>query len=497
MLKVAPKAWHAPVALLLLFVGVVCFAQYAGQFSNDPFDEFVKKYNKRYSIAEYHRRKEIFWQNIAFIRAHDPSSFEVKVNQFADLTRFEFERTHLGLRQTTSPFRNAPLLGAHKVTTKEDDLPESVDWLAAGKVSPVENQGMCGACYTFSAANAIESAIAIRDGTAPLQLSNQQILDCSDQRGCIGGTMDESFEYVAKFGLCEYQHYPYRGFEGICRTGCKKVIPPGYVTGFIATDQDDVSLMSAVMKQPVSVGIDADGLFQFYSGGVFTQPCGSALNHGVLVVGYGIRKKQKYWLVKNSWGKHWGMDGYVLIERGNTKLGPGGKCGILKFGSYPVLDPAKGPQKSEEPPAHTKTDEEPEIDSMMNRTQNEVPTNRTPSSQDEQKQKRGQEKEREHPKSKQEEETTRNKKRETKTRRRRTTTTTSTTSTSTNTSAEPKPEQEQEQEHGFLAPSETQIPMDPAPHRPLFVLINDVLEQEAMARRKQAEEHKEAFLLQE
>jgi len=365
MPRMAPKAWHAPVTLLLCFVVIVCFAQYIRQTSDDPFDEFVKRYNKRYSVAEYYRRREVFWQNIAFIRAHDPSSFEVKVNQFADLTRFEFERTHLGLEHKSSPFRNTPLLGAHEVAITEEELPESVDWVAAGKVSPVANQGMCGSCYTFSAVNAIESAIAIQDSTEPVQLSNQQILDCSHQRGCIGGTMDDSFDYASKAGLCEYHHYPYRGFSGACQTGCKKVIPPGYVMGYMATKQDDVSLMSAVTKQPVSVGIDADGLFQFYSGGVFTQPCGSALNHGVLVVGYGIRKKQKYWLVKNSWGDHWGIDGYVLIERGNTEAGPGGKCGILKFGSYPVLDPAKAPARDRPVVGRRSMREKPDVNSMQ------------------------------------------------------------------------------------------------------------------------------------
>lgn len=69
--------------------------------------------------------------------------------------------------------------------------------------------------------------------------------------------------------------------------------------------------------------------------GVFTGKCGTELNHGVTLVGYGSTSDgTKYWLVRNSWGIEWGEKGYIRMER-DIKEG-GGKCGIAMEASYPI-----------------------------------------------------------------------------------------------------------------------------------------------------------------
>ncbi|GLT53283.1 hypothetical protein SLA2020_265660 [Shorea laevis] len=96
------------------------------------------------------------------------------------------------------------------------------------------------------------------------------------------------------------------------------------------------ALLKAVAHQPISVAIDAGGSdFQFYSSGVFTGACGTQLDHGVTVVGYGTSGDgTKYWLVKNSWGTQWGEEGYIRMQRDVATME--GLCGIAMEASYPT-----------------------------------------------------------------------------------------------------------------------------------------------------------------
>merc|ERR1719355_272676 len=100
-------------------------------------------------------------------------------------------------------------------------------------------------------------------------------------------------------------------------------------------------MMSAVAQQPVSIAIEADHLnFQLYHGGVLSGWCGTNLDHGVLLVGYGTDGKD-YWKVKNSWGATWGEEGYIRMVRNKNQ------CGIATQPSYPTGAKAASPS----PPA--------------------------------------------------------------------------------------------------------------------------------------------------
>jgi C1A family cysteine protease len=81
----------------------------------------------------------------------------------------------------------------------------------------------------------------------------------------------------------------------------------------------------------------SSSVFMMYKSGILNSTmCGTNLDHGVLLVGYGADASgNQYWIVKNSWGASWGEQGYFRVAR-NSNIGPG-ICGILQWSAYPLL----------------------------------------------------------------------------------------------------------------------------------------------------------------
>merc|ERR1719324_1194643 len=103
--------------------------------------------------------------------------------------------------------------------------------------------------------------------------------------------MDNAFTFIQQNGgICSEAGYPYTsgaGVTGTCKKGCSPVVT---VSGHVdVPTKDEDALKKAVSQQPVSVAIEADkSAFQLYHSGVLDNlACGTKLDHGVLIVGYG------------------------------------------------------------------------------------------------------------------------------------------------------------------------------------------------------------------
>jgi len=298
------------------------------------FTNWMQANGKAYAADEFQARFSVFKSNMDYVRDWNAagSATVLGLTAFADLTNAEYQQIFLGTRfDATERLKNAVAF------TPTGPLADTVNWVSKGAVTDIKNQGQCGSCWSFSTTGSTEGAHFISTGNL-VSLSEQNLMDCSKpegNNGCNGGLMDEAFEYIIKNkGIDTEASYPYTAATTFCQYKAAN-------SGATISSYKDVSagsetaLATAANDRPVSVAIDAShNSFQLYTSGIYYEPecSSSALDHGVLVVGYGSTGSSDYWLVKNSWGTSWGMAGYIQMSRNRSN-----NCGIASMASYPTV----------------------------------------------------------------------------------------------------------------------------------------------------------------
>lgn len=216
-------------------------------------------------------------------------------------------------------------------------LPDSFDWREKGGVTPVKFQGECGSCWSFATTGAIEGHVFRKTGKLP-NLSEQNLVDCGKKdlglAGCDGGFQEYAFSFIAdQNGIASGDKYPYLDKVDTCKYA--QGISGAQITGFASIPPKDEQAMKTVIATQGPLACSLNGLesLLLYKRGIYAdEECNNdEPNHSVLVVGYGSENGQDYWIVKNSWDKNWGEDGYFRLPRGNNF------CRIASECSYPVV----------------------------------------------------------------------------------------------------------------------------------------------------------------
>jgi cathepsin L len=354
--------------LLVLFFVVLVFCDRPKWHELDSysFESYVKDFGKNYSYKESIIRKEIFEKNLADIKNHNNNpSFTWKkgVNHFADQSEEEWAQVR-GLNKALLYLEKEKSLPV--TLEKVADLPTSVDWREKNIITAVKDQGRCGSCWTFGTAETVESYYALKHNSI-MDLSEQQILDCTPNPndcggtgGCGGGTAQLAMDrIVAMGGITTEWQYPYTSYFGTaesCKFANVTSNPMAVLSGWnrlTPNDQDSVITALATIG-PQIINVDA-ATWHLYETGIF-DGCNQTnpdIDHVVQLVGYG----PDYWLVRNSWSSLWGEIGYIRLKKDTTvpcgidltpqdgdicNGGPStvkvcGTCGVVYDVTYPIL----------------------------------------------------------------------------------------------------------------------------------------------------------------
>lgn len=206
--------------------------------------------------------------------------------------------------------------------------PAAKDWRSIDGVSyvtDVRSQASCGSCASFAATAALETHVAWRYATkgftaANVDLSEQDHLECTEGDQCEGWLPSYYLDRAVCRGVVFEAESPYEGKD---TDNCRRT--QRYLTGlkgFATVPGNELALAQAVNQAPVAIAMAANSAFQFYKGGAF--PCASdstGINHAITVVGWNDAalmksgETWKVWYIKNSWGKTWGPNGYVLMRK--------------------------------------------------------------------------------------------------------------------------------------------------------------------------------------
>ncbi len=222
------------------------------------------------------------------------------------------------------------------------DLPSHFDWRESGIVPAVRDQGYCGSCWAFGTVGIMESALW-KNGVADVDLSEQFLLSCNkDKWNCeSGGFTAHKYHYNTTgqkqktVGAVLEAAKPYTATDGTCGTTdynkSFRLTGWKFITGSEKTVATVEQIKNAIYTYgPVTAGVCAGSGWDDYAGGVFstdeTSECcdpgeKGCTNHQIILVGWD--DEEQYWILRNSWGEGWGIDGYMHIRYDISRVGEG------------------------------------------------------------------------------------------------------------------------------------------------------------------------------
>ncbi|CAJ0594732.1 unnamed protein product [Cylicocyclus nassatus] len=249
----------------------------------------------------------------------------------------------------------------------EDPLPESFDsrehWPKCAEViGHIRDQSNCASCWAVANVEVMSDRLCIQsDAKYKVSTpSDTDLLACCGSFcgfGCEGGYTNRGWPYFKASGICTggpygdkksckpYAFYPcgkhenqtyygpcpyYNWVTPTCRNMCQLKSRKNYESdkfwggeAYVVSGNETAIRREIMTKGPVLVTFYVFEDFMYYSGGIYEHYYGydDQGAHAVKIIGWGVEKGTKYWLVANSWNVDWGEKGFFRIIRGQNECG--------------------------------------------------------------------------------------------------------------------------------------------------------------------------------
>ena len=221
----------------------------------------------------------------------------------------------------------------------ETGLPASFDWRSQNILTPVRDQGSCGGGWAFGTVGIMEAAM-LKNGFADIDLSEQFLISCNTNGwSCKGGLTAHMYHFdtLAKaqteVGAVLEADKPFTETDGTC---LKSYNHPYKLTDwdFIVPGEFSMPTVDQIKSAiytygPVTAGVCAGDAMKSYTTGIFsTDETGTSCyfggtNHQIDLVGWDDNGGNGYWIMRNSWGPDWGLNGYMYIAYNTSRVGEG------------------------------------------------------------------------------------------------------------------------------------------------------------------------------
>ncbi|KAG6692260.1 hypothetical protein I3842_10G106000 [Carya illinoinensis] len=158
-------------------------------------------------------------------------------------------------------------------------------------------------CWAIVAAEAVAAGLKAKNPDKDLlELSAQELLDCckEEERKCYTYSIKKALEWIKSYGIRKEEEYPFKARKCPCR---HKTEEQGIYEG-----SEELDLILQGKKK--------------------------AYRHAILIVGFGYDEKEdkNYWIIKNSYGKDWGVHGYGRVARKSSL-----KSNLIFRTCYPIV----------------------------------------------------------------------------------------------------------------------------------------------------------------